>query len=78
MQTAGRCITNMTEDQFYVENILLDTGSQQTFISDRVADELKLKPLCKVDMGVITFLNTKEWKMKLNEYEIVVKSLYAD
>ena len=50
----------MTEDQFYVENILLDTGSQQTFISDRVADELKLKPLCKVDMGVITFLNTKE------------------
>ena len=60
LQTASRCITNMTEDQFYVENILLDTGSQQTFISDRVADELKLKPLCKVDMGVITFLNTKE------------------
>ena len=68
----------MTEDQFYVENILLDTGSQQTFISDRVVDELKLKSLCKVDMGVSAFLNTKEWKMKLNEYEIVVKSLYAD
>ena len=60
LQTAGRCITNMTEDQFYVENILLDTGSQQTFISDRVVDELKLKPLCKVDMGVSAFLDTKE------------------
>ena len=68
----------MTEDQFYVENILLDTGSQQMFISDRVVADLKLKPLCKVDKGVSAFLNTKEWKMKLNEYEIVVKSLYAD
>ena len=36
---------NITEDQFCVVNILLDTGSQQIFISDRDANELKLKPL---------------------------------
>ena len=63
---------NITQDQFWVVNILLETGSQETFMSDQVVNELKLKPLCKVDMGVSAFLNTKESKMKLNEYEIVV------
>ena len=60
MQTASGCIMNITENQFCVVNILLNTGSQQTFISDRVVNELKLKPLRKVDMGVSAFLNTKE------------------
>ena len=59
-------------------NILLDTGSQQTFILDRVVNKLKLKPLRKVDMGVCAFLNIKESNMTLSEYEIVVKSLYTD
>ena len=79
LQRASGCIMNITEDQFCVVNILLDTGSQQTFISDRVVNELKLKPLRKVGMRIIAFLNTKESKMKLNnEYEIVVKSLYTN
>ena len=64
--------------QFCVVNISLDTGSQRTFISGRAVNELKLKSLRKVDMVVSAFLNTKESKMKLNEYEIVVKSLYTD
>ena len=51
---------NITENQFCVVNILLNTGSQQAFISDRAVNELKLKPLRKVDMGVSAFLNTKE------------------
>ena len=46
-------------------------------VYDRVVNKLKLKPLRKVDMGVSAFLNKKESKMKLNEYEIV-KSLYTD
>ena len=29
-------------------------------------------------MGVCAFLNTKESKINMNEYEIVVKSLYTD
>ena len=78
LQTASGCIMNITEDQICVVIILLDTGNQQTFISDRVVNELKLKPLRKVDLGVSAFLNTKESKMKLNAYEIVVKSLYTD
>ena len=62
---------NITEDQFCIVNILLDSGSQQTFISDRVVNELKLKPLRQFDMGV-AFFNTKESNIKLNEYEIFV------
>ena len=64
LQTASGCIMNITEYQFCVENILLDFGSQQTFISDRVVNELKLKPLRKVDMGVSAFLNAKESKIE--------------
>ena len=59
--------------QFCIVKILLDTRSQQTFISDRVINELKLKPLSQVDMRVSKFLNTEESNMTLNEYEIVVK-----
>ena len=73
LQTASGCIMNITEDQFCAVNILLDTGSQQTFISNRVVNELKLKTFCKVDMGVTAFLHTKESKMKFNQYEIIVK-----
>ena len=68
LQTASGCIMNITEDQICVVIMLLDTGNQQTFISDRVVNELKLKPLRKVDLGVSAFLNTKKSKMKLNAY----------
>ena len=64
--------------QFCVVKILLDTRSQQTFISDRVVNELQLKLLSQVDMRVSAFLNTEESNMKLNEYEIVVKPLHTD
>ena len=75
LQTAGGCIMNITEGQFCVVNILLDTGSQQMFMSDGVVNDLKLKTLCQVDMGVNAFLNAKESRMKLNEYEIIVNLL---
>ena len=57
---------------------MLDIGSQQTFISDRLVKELKLAPLRKIDMEVSAFLNTDESNMKLSEYEIVVKSVCND
>ena len=34
LQTARPCVMNKREDQFCVVNVLFDTGSQQTFISD--------------------------------------------
>ena len=87
LQTSSACVTNpkhvhgsqrQPEDQFCVVNVLFDTGSQQTFISDRLVNELKLAPLRQIDMEVSAFLNTEESNMKLSEYEIVVKSICND
>ena len=71
-------LINITEEQFCIVNTLLYTGSQQTFTSDWVVNELKFKPLHQVHMRVSEFLNTKKSNMKLSKYEIVVKSLRTD
>ena len=55
--------------------MLLDAGSQQTFITQRVVDELKLKPLREINMEVSSFLSKKEGVMKLKEYELNVKNM---
>ena len=39
LQTASVCVMNTTEDQFCVINVFFDTGSQQTFISDRLVSK---------------------------------------
>ena len=69
---------NKPEDQFCVVNVLFDSGSHQTFISDRLVKELKLAPFRHIDKEVNAFLNTEESNMKLSEYEIVVKSICND
>ena len=57
---------------------MFDTGSQQTFPSDRLVKKLKLSPLGQTDMEVSIFLNTEESNMKLSEDEISVKSVCND
>ena len=78
LQTASACVRNKREDQLCVVNVLVDTGSQQRLISDRLVKELKLAPLRQIDMEVSAFLNTEESNMKLSENEIVVKSVCND
>ena len=76
LETSSACVTNpkhvhgsqrQPEDQFCVVNVLFDTGSQQTFISNRRVKELKVAQLRQIDMAVSGFLNTKESNMKLSE-----------
>ena len=45
------------------------------FITQRVVDGLKLKPLCEINMEVSSFLRKKEGVMKLKEYELNVKNM---
>ena len=69
LQPAGACVMNKLEDRFCVINVLFDTRSQQTFISDRLIKKLKLALLRQTDIEVSAFLNTKEYNMKLSAYE---------
>ena len=77
LQTTSVCVMNTPEDQFCVIYVLFNTGSQQTFMSDRLVKELKLASLGQTDMEVSAFLNT-DCNMKLSEYEMVIKSVCND
>ena len=70
LQTAHAIATDEKEKQCCILKILLDPGSQQTFITQRIIDELKLKPLRELNMGVSGFLSHRAGEMKLKEYEI--------
>ena len=65
LETAYAIATDEKENQCCAVRILLDPGSQQTFITQRIVDELKLKPLHKLIMGVSGFLSHREGEMKL-------------
>ena len=47
--------------------ILLDLGSQKTYVSQRMADALKLKPICEEHMIIKTFGNTVGKPMTVKE-----------
>ena len=50
LQAANALVTDKNETQVCAIKLLLDAGSQQTFITQRVVDELKLKPLREINM----------------------------
>ena len=52
LQTANAIVTDEKENQCCAVKILSDPESEQTFITQIVVKELKLKPLCKLNMGV--------------------------
>ena len=68
-------VTDKNETQVCAIKSLLDAGSQQTFITQRVVDELKLKLLREINKKVSSFLSKKEGVMKLKEYELNVKNM---
>ena len=55
LQTANALVTDKNETQVCAIKLLLDAGSQQTFITQRVVDELKLNPLREINMEVSSF-----------------------
>ena len=75
LQTANALVTDKNETPVCAIKLLLDVGSQQTFITQRVVDELTLKPLREINMEVSSFLSKKEGVMKLKEYQLNVKNM---
>ena len=45
LQAAGACVMNKLEDRFCVINVLFDTRSQQTFISDRLIKKTEVSTI---------------------------------
>ena len=71
MQTASAYIFDDSSERNYVVKVLLDPGSQQTYISQRLADRLNFTPISQRKMLVKTFGTDKVNDMLLNEYNLV-------
>ena len=54
--------------------ILLDSGSQKTYISERVVQTLNLKAISSQKMKIKTFGNKSEKAVSLKEYSLCIKS----
>ena len=52
---------------------MFDSGSQRTYISQRVADKLNLVPSDTQDMVIKTFGNLSNKSVKANEYRFCLK-----
>ena len=75
LQTANALVTDKNETQVCAIKLLLDAGWQQTCITQRLVDEMKLKPLREINMEVSIFLSKKQGVMKLKEYKLNVKNM---
>ena len=75
LQAANALVTDKNETQVCPIKLLLDPGSQQTIITQRLVDALKLKPLHEINMEASSSLSKKEGVMKLKEYELDVTNL---
>ena len=53
--------------------ILSDSGSQQSYITERVANKLRLKLIRSVNTNIKTFGSHKGKEITLYEYEFVLK-----
>ena len=75
LQTAGADVCDVEENRSRKIRILLDPGSQKTYISLKTVDALKLNPLCEEHLVIKTFGDVSEKPMKVKEYQFVVKSI---
>ena len=73
LQTANVLIPRKHDNNCKQTKILLDSCSQQTYVSESLVEALKLKPIREVEMIVKAF-GEKGKQMKLKEYEILLKS----
>ena len=78
LQTVTGFLTDVQGNKFCGVKILLDSCSQQTYIIERVASALNLKPLRQVNMVIKAFGNNNEKNMRLNEYRVCLRSINND
>ena len=68
LQTATAITSDNKEKRQLPVKVLLDTGSQRTYLSQRSVDYLKLVPIGKQMMTIKIFGNENENSVELKEY----------
>ena len=78
LQTANAIVTDTYENKISTVKILLDSGSQQTLISEELAKELNLKPVREVPVDINTFMSNHKRTTEFKEYEIIVRAISSN
>ena len=78
LQTANAIATDIYENKILAVKILLDSGSQQIFISEELAKELNLKPAREVQADINTFMSNHKPTTKFKGYEIIVRAISSN
>ena len=75
LQTATAVVSDNIEKRSVPVKILLGSGSQRTYLSERIVKHLNLKLINTQVMTIKTFGNDDEKAIEMNEYSFCVKSL---
>ena len=76
MQTALVTVENKQREQWKTRT-LLDTGSTRTYITEDLANSLKLKPTEKDTFSVYAFGSTKPKERTSSIFEVKLKTLFG-
>ena len=78
LQTATGIVLDDKEKRSLPVKILFDSGSQRTYLSERLVKQLNLKPINKQTLNVKTFGDDSEKTMDLNEYSFCIRNFDGD
>ena len=73
LQTAYCIISNPSETKSLKVKVLLNPGQQKTYLSDTVRDLFQLDTICKQNVQIKAFGDTKEQLKELGEYKFVLR-----
>jgi hypothetical protein len=73
MQTAGTCVKNPKSSVSQQVRVLMDCGSQRTFITQRLADALVLNCEKEENISLITFGNENPTVIKTKSTNLCLK-----
>ena len=78
LQTADCIIFNPRETKTLKIKVLLDPGSQKTYLSDAVKDYLKLDAITKQNVAIKTFGSTNGQLKELGEFKFALRGLHEN
>ena len=75
LQAANAIAMDNYENKFSTVKISLNSGSQQTFISEELAKELNLKPVREVPVDINAFMSNHDVLQNLKSMKLLFKQL---